>query len=270
MLTVSIGLAIIAVLITAAFISKKRLKDIPEGKKEKKSLITKETLLFYGKGLGAGAMAGTAVIIIMKISHPALAVLMITACTAAGFAMALITKKRLNKKEEERIDRFSKEVYGAYALAKKSYEELDGNGDIQFTQLELRRLDPILTAFEIYEQQLKSGRVDNDAAEKLRQLADEMAAINEARMKRSNMNTGDKDARREKQDSRSNPAGRKKDRQQQAPSYFKGCKDAESVKARYRNLCRTFHPDTGSGDADSFREMNEEYHRLLKKYAKEA
>ncbi len=44
--------------------------------------------------------------------------------------------------------------------------------------------------------------------------------------------------------------------------YFKGCKNADEVKARYRKLVKAFHPDDG-GDAEAFQMMQEAYKEAL-------
>lgn len=47
---------------------------------------------------------------------------------------------------------------------------------------------------------------------------------------------------------------------------FAGCTDEESLKKRYRDLSKSFHPDMSSGDNESMQFINSEYERLLEKY----
>lgn len=44
--------------------------------------------------------------------------------------------------------------------------------------------------------------------------------------------------------------------------FFAGCDTLEKLEQRYKSLCKTYHPDTGSGDEDTFKRMVEEYEQL--------
>lgn len=44
--------------------------------------------------------------------------------------------------------------------------------------------------------------------------------------------------------------------------YFAGCNTLEKLEKRYKSLCKTYHPDTESGDEDSFKQMQLEYEKL--------
>ncbi len=46
--------------------------------------------------------------------------------------------------------------------------------------------------------------------------------------------------------------------------YFKGCTTADELSLRYKKLCLIYHPDSGSGDVDTYIELKDEY-ELLKK-----
>lgn len=46
--------------------------------------------------------------------------------------------------------------------------------------------------------------------------------------------------------------------------YFKGCVTLDDVSLRYKKLCLIYHPDSGSGDVDTYIELKDEY-ELLKK-----
>lgn len=48
------------------------------------------------------------------------------------------------------------------------------------------------------------------------------------------------------------------------PGFFSGCKDAASIKRRYRDLCKVYHPDAGNGSSEVFNKITEEYNRLIK------
>lgn len=45
--------------------------------------------------------------------------------------------------------------------------------------------------------------------------------------------------------------------------FFNGCKDAASIKRRYRDLCKVYHPDAGNGSSEVFNMITEEYNRLM-------
>lgn len=54
--------------------------------------------------------------------------------------------------------------------------------------------------------------------------------------------------------------------QRQAPpslGFFSDCKDAASIKRRYRDLCKVYHPDSGNGSSEVFNRITEEYNRLM-------
>ena len=45
----------------------------------------------------------------------------------------------------------------------------------------------------------------------------------------------------------------------QDSSFFKGCDTKEKLEKRYKALCKTYHPDSESGDEDTFKRMSDEY-----------
>lgn len=49
-------------------------------------------------------------------------------------------------------------------------------------------------------------------------------------------------------------------------AFFADCKDQGSVKRRYRDLCRVYHPDNGNGSPEVFNRITEEYERLMAQY----
>ena len=49
-----------------------------------------------------------------------------------------------------------------------------------------------------------------------------------------------------------------------ATKYFKGCVTLDDLSLRYKKLCLIYHPDSGSGDVDTYIELKDEY-ELLKK-----
>lgn len=54
--------------------------------------------------------------------------------------------------------------------------------------------------------------------------------------------------------------------QQASSAFFADCKDQGSVKRRYRDLCRVYHPDNGNGSPEVFNRITEEYERLTAQY----
>ena len=49
--------------------------------------------------------------------------------------------------------------------------------------------------------------------------------------------------------------------------FFHGCYDRASLSTRYKNLCKTFHPDGESGDEETFKRMQMAYKSLKTKLA---
>ncbi len=60
---------------------------------------------------------------------------------------------------------------------------------------------------------------------------------------------------------------REESRQQASPGFFSDCKDEASIKRRYKDLCKVYHPDSGNGSADIFNRITEEYNILMGKEA---
>lgn len=48
--------------------------------------------------------------------------------------------------------------------------------------------------------------------------------------------------------------------------FFEGCNDINSIKRRYKDLCKVYHPDNGNGSAEIFAKINEEYNDLILDY----
>ena len=49
-------------------------------------------------------------------------------------------------------------------------------------------------------------------------------------------------------------------------SFFEGCTNAASVKRRYRDLTKVYHPDNGNGSEEILARINKEYEIMQKKY----
>lgn len=47
--------------------------------------------------------------------------------------------------------------------------------------------------------------------------------------------------------------------------YFKGCSSIDDLSLRYKKLCLIYHPDSGSGDVDTYIELKDEYEMLKKR-----
>ena len=52
-----------------------------------------------------------------------------------------------------------------------------------------------------------------------------------------------------------------------AGSYFKGCTSKTELKRRYHKLCKKLHPDSPTGNAESFRRMKSEYDDMCRRMA---
>lgn len=52
-------------------------------------------------------------------------------------------------------------------------------------------------------------------------------------------------------------------------AFFNGCETEDEIKKRYHQLSKVFHPDSGSGDEETFMHIREEYDKLLEKVHKE-
>lgn len=50
-------------------------------------------------------------------------------------------------------------------------------------------------------------------------------------------------------------------------SYFNGCDTFESIKTRYRALCKVYHPDMGNGSPEEFDKIQKEYNELKEKFS---
>ncbi len=48
--------------------------------------------------------------------------------------------------------------------------------------------------------------------------------------------------------------------------FFQGCDTLEKLEKRYKNLAKTFHPDTEAGDTETMKTINAEYDRLKKEF----
>lgn len=57
-----------------------------------------------------------------------------------------------------------------------------------------------------------------------------------------------------------NPAG--------SSIFFAGCDTPEKLERRYKSLCKTYHPDMGDGDTETFQKMQNEYESIKAAYGK--
>ena len=46
-------------------------------------------------------------------------------------------------------------------------------------------------------------------------------------------------------------------------NYFEGCSTNETIKTRFKELCKALHPDNG-GDAEQFKEMMQQFKQAEK------
>ncbi len=49
-------------------------------------------------------------------------------------------------------------------------------------------------------------------------------------------------------------------------SFFRDCKDEASIRRRYRELCKVYHPDSGNGSTEIFEAVNREYEELMAEF----
>ena len=61
--------------------------------------------------------------------------------------------------------------------------------------------------------------------------------------------------------------GSRRKEQESSSGFFTGCKDAASIKRRYKDLCKVYHPDSGNGSAEIFNKITQEYDRLMEQHA---
>lgn len=59
-----------------------------------------------------------------------------------------------------------------------------------------------------------------------------------------------------------NDMNNKNDEQETAAMLFHGCDTLDKLNKRYKNLAKTYHPDTEAGDSDMMKIINNEYERL--------
>lgn len=48
--------------------------------------------------------------------------------------------------------------------------------------------------------------------------------------------------------------------------FFKGCSSVEELDKRYKKLCQVYHPDSATGDSDTFVKLKAEYEKLKEKF----
>lgn len=51
-----------------------------------------------------------------------------------------------------------------------------------------------------------------------------------------------------------------------AMSFFQGCNSEASIKKRYKDLSKVYHPDSGNGSGEVFARINSEYEVLMKQF----
>lgn len=49
-------------------------------------------------------------------------------------------------------------------------------------------------------------------------------------------------------------------------SFFQGCNSEASIKKRYKDLSKVYHPDSGNGSGEVFARINSEYEILMKQF----
>lgn len=120
-----------------------------------------------------------------------------------------------------------------------------------------------------------SGTASGDILKRLTEIKDELGRLKQkaASAANSRANFGTKPNTDADSNSNSNEnSGRNKNagsdiqvnEQDVIPAFFNGCNGEDELKKRYHQLCKVFHPDSGSGDEETFMRIREEYDRLVK------
>ena len=106
------------------------------------------------------------------------------------------------------------------------------------------------------EREAEDTAEEERSAEEERRRREEEHRRQEKRRRERNRRTSYDDAKKEEKDN-SRVAGIE-------TKYFKGCATVDDLSLRYKKLCLIYHPDSGSGDVDTYIELKDEY-ELLKK-----
>ena len=168
------------------------------------------------------------------------------------------------KKKEK--DAFWDNVRRAYQNADKAYALLSEQSEVPFTQAEMAMMQLALQGYADCRAQLDRGSVSLDIAARLDSVANRMNELNRARLSRAgraSSNAGRKKSQQRTQTSSEAPENDVRQDGDRPLVYFRGCTTVEDAKTRYRNLCRSFHPDTGTGDTEAFEDMKQEYELVM-------
>ena len=94
--------------------------------------------------------------------------------------------------------------------------------------------------------------------EKAKMFEEYFRSVNDARRKRVEENCGKyEDAKRRENLQKT----------EDTQNFFAGCLSKESVKKRFKELCKVYHPDLADGSTEMMKLINAQYNILLRKYA---
>jgi hypothetical protein len=103
-----------------------------------------------------------------------------------------------------------------------------------------------------------------DSYEELREanLCVESGELYEHRDKRRQREEDRREREKQQERQRSSGSEHRSSEPDYEAMFFHGCNDLNTLNSRYKNLCKTFHPDGQSGDEETFKKMQRAYERL--------
>lgn len=275
MLSVSFAISIIIVTGTASLlsflVSKEKIKaaNNPYGRLQDVIRGAVLTLKKMGIGILFGGMSGS--LFSNEILKGKYVLALMFLFVFAGIGAVLYIEKRNIEKIRSDTKAFQKDLENSWRNLNASYTEASDPQYGDFSQVEMQQLTELIHGYEECRNQIESGVVQTDILPRLRELDKSFSYLNGRRMMRYSAVEFEN-----KRKAFAHGSGHKSNGQQQTEkrgenaksenfSFFTGCNTTDEIKSRYRNLCRTYHPDTGSGDKEVFERITEEYEKLLKK-----
>ena len=228
------------------------------------------TLKKVAVGILIGAMFG--IFLSAEIFGEGTVQISVLSLSAIGAGVILCSEKSRVKKIKKDGEIFRRKVANNWEKLEKAYAEASDPQYGDFSQLEMQQLIELSHVYEDCKKQIEAGVVRTDIIPQLKETAKGLNYLNGRRMMRYSSNEYEHKKNRHRQ------KAYKQDRSEDAEnisssetsqendfSFFTGCNTPEEIKSRYRNLCRVYHPDTGSGDKEIFRKITEQYEKLIRK-----